>query len=168
MKILLVILVFSFPVSMSSQSPKAPEQAHKKNAFYISGDWMTTTLTASLNYERAILTTNSGLLHAINGSVAYGRWLTVSSKGSNYNIDLHFISGLGNQHAELTMGLRCTYKGDYFYSDGPTNQDESWSQNLSYLPLFTFGYRYQKPGGRFLFRASTGIPFFQFSMGYLF
>ena len=34
-----------------------------------------------------------------------------------------------------------------------------WTEYLGLFPNFTFGYRYQKPGGKLMLRAGTGIPF---------
>lgn len=168
MRTLLLILIFAIPVSMTAQSPPAQEQTIKKNALYFSGDWMTKNLSASLNYERSMLISGSGQFQ-ISSSLGYGRWYTVDSKGSNYNMNLHLIAGVGVPRVELTMGLRCIdNEGHYFYPEPPEGLAESVNNQLSFFPHITIGFRYQKPGGRLLLRAAMGIPFLQFSLGYQF
>ncbi|MEN8227654.1 MAG: hypothetical protein ABFS38_05825 [Bacteroidota bacterium] len=129
---------------------------------------MTKNLSASLNYERIILISNSGQFQ-MGSSLSYGRWFTVDSKGSNYGMNLHFIAGASSTHAELTLGLRCMdNEGHYFYPEPPEHQAESENNQLSFFPNVSIGFRYQKPGGRLLIRSAFGIPFLQVSLGYQF
>jgi hypothetical protein len=58
------------------------ELSTKRNALYLSGDWMTKNISASLSYERLILISRNGQFQ-VGSSLGYGRWYTVDSKGSN-------------------------------------------------------------------------------------
>ncbi len=95
------------------------EQSTKRNALYLSGDWMTKNLSASLSYERLILISRNGQFQ-VGSSLGYGRWYSVDSKGSNYHLNLHFMAGMSNTRGEFTLGLRCMdNEGDYFYPEPP-------------------------------------------------
>ena len=145
------------------------EQTTKKNALYLSGDWMTKNLSTSLNYERIIFIAGSGSFQ-IGSSLSYGRWFTVDSKGSHYSMNLHLIAGVSDTRAELTMGLRCMDNAGHFFYPDPPPEGSAGSENnqLSFFPNVSIGFRYQKPGGRLLFRSAIGIPFLQISLGYQF
>ena len=163
MRPIFLILIFSIGSILFAQ-----EESAKKNALYLSGDWMTKNLSASLNYERLLLITDNGKYH-LASSLAYGRWYTVDSKGSNYSMNLHFLAGENNTQAELSLGIRCMdNEGHYFYPEPPEESLEQEQNQLSFFPDISIGFRYQKPGGRLLFRSAIGIPFLQISLGYCF
>ena len=106
-------------ILMTGLTLSGQEQTTKKNALYLSGDWMTKNLLASLSYERIILITGNGKFQ-LGSSLAYGRWFTVDSKGSHYNMNLHLLAGTSNARAELTLGLRCMdNEGHYFWPEPP-------------------------------------------------
>ena len=144
------------------------ELSTKRNALYLSGDWMTKNISASLSYERLILISRNGQFQ-VGSSLGYGRWYTVDSKGSNYNLNLHFMVGMSNTRGEFTLGLRCKdNEGHYFYPEPPEEPVQSTNRQLSYFPNLSIGFRYQKPGGHLLIKSAIGIPFLQVSLGYQF
>lgn len=66
-------------------------------------------------------------------------------------IAITMLSGTGKNHFEINGGV-------FFLS----------SKEILALPLLDLGYRYQKPGGGFLFKAKAGILGIGIGLGYAF
>ncbi len=56
----------------------------------------------------------------------------------------------------------------HFWPEPPEEPGDMDSNQLSFFPNVSIGLRYQKPGGRLLFRSAIGFPFLQLSLGYQF
>ena len=105
----------------------------------------------------------------MGSSLGLGRWHTVDSEGSVYNLNFHLLAGTGSFRGELITGIRCMDKGGhYFYPEPPEMPAESEQEELSFFPNISVGFRYQNPGGHFLFKTAIGVPFLQVSLGYQF
>ncbi|MEN8202620.1 MAG: hypothetical protein ABFS28_08500 [Bacteroidota bacterium] len=168
MKRLLPFLLSIITMGVWGQHAYEVERGIKRNNVYISGDWMTRNLSASLNYERLLLISKQGNIR-ISSSLGYGRWFTVDGKGSHYNMDFHFLAGSGTIMLEASTGLRCMdNEGHYFYIEPPEFSAGAESEQYSFFPNLNLGFRYQKPGGHLLFRTALGIPLLQISLGYQF
>ena len=74
------------------------------------------------------------------------------------------ITGKKNKHFEFNAGAFLGYE--------PTLQSAIVRRDITYepflLPILNIGYRYQKTGSGFVFRANVGFPSIGFSFGYAF
>lgn len=105
MRQLILLLVLLIPASLIAHPSADRNRSYHRNALYVSGDWMTKNLSPSINYERVLYSTDNQILR-VNSSLGYGRWYTVDSKGSNYNLNLHLLAGSHGRLAEFTLGIR--------------------------------------------------------------
>ena len=129
----------------------------------MSVDWLAGMLGTTLNYERNLFTPNIKIIQSLNAQIGAGLFKMSSAGGFYYNFALHFISCLNKHHIETTLGLTVNYDyEDYKYSNRPLNEF------VHKLPQISLGYRYQKPGGKFIFRTCVGIPYVQCSVGLAF
>jgi len=132
-----------------------PEVFEKKNAFYVEA--LGNARLVSANYER-IFNQSGNMKTAIR--LGYGFW-KVQYGGENFNnsmLPLELNSLIGNKQHHLEIGFGTTVNFEkirpMFYSGfGEVH-------TVSYLSYHgRIGYRYQKPTGGLLFRASF-TPFY--------
>ncbi|MBK7710644.1 MAG: hypothetical protein IPN67_02825 [Bacteroidales bacterium] len=113
-----------------------------------------------VNYDRIIFRFPNSFFHAISFRAGAGLWVAWGSKGSNYVSTGSILMGKKSSHLELGSGVLFTYNS---YA-----QEFQPIVNERHLAGF-FGYRYQKPGGEFVFRTGIGWPEGMYlSMGYCF
>lgn len=160
MRILTLLLFTVFSLSFSAQET----DGFKKNSIYgnLSLGW-------TLNYERTVLSPNIDVLNHLNLHIGGGRNLSFG----NGSIDVAHISIVGvtgskSHHLMYGIGLGARdYKNDDWYNvyvsnynyDIKNGYDPGEMPNrYSQFVAFKLGYRYMKPGGRFMFNAGIGLP----------
>jgi hypothetical protein len=103
----------------------------------------------SLNLEKRIHAGDKVTWYARAGLCAAG--VIMVDGGLGGLIAITMLSGKGKNHFELNGGV--------FFID---------SKELFPLPLIDLGYRHQKPGGGFIFKAKAGILGIGIGLGYAF
>ena len=109
-------------------------------------------LEATVNMEVRLFNGNNISWYGRAGA-GFGGVLILTG-GSGGSAAVTMLTGKNNNHFELNGGLFMGY--DQYYND------------VFYLPILDFGYRYQKPAGGFLFKAKMGILGLGFGLGYAF
>lgn len=144
-----------------------------KNDFYLSLGYGGVAAAVNLNYERKLWTPNYKLLASFWIKANGGVWAIWDSYGSLFSLAGVGLVGQKNHHIEYSLGTTTMYdKAGYdsgisnynggYYDSKPTKKE--YTDLSLYAAL---GYRYQKPGNGFLFRAGFGFPeMFYVSFGY--
>jgi len=127
----------------------------KKNAIYATlgvyvGEFYVTFLG---NYERLILQFPRSFVQSMWIRVGAGPWAWWSSNGWNYTSTLSVLTGRKNTHLELGSGVLFSYNS-YNKKFEPLAGNSHLAGNL--------GFRFQKPGGSFIFRTGIGWPEFMY------
>ncbi len=82
------------------------------------------------------------------------------------------LTGRKMHHMEFSAGGRLFFDRHGWYGQREYELDPyaTKSDFLSLTPSFTLGYRYQKPGGTYVFRLGSGFPvnMFYISLGFAF
>ena len=147
-----------------------------KNILYVSIGFAGLYGAANANFERVISERKSGFfkyyLVRIGGGyhgAAYG-----GPVGPHGVVGFSGLTGTRNNHLELGLGLTAMYDKEA-YKSGVSDANylnEPIPSKFDYvriLPAAVVGYRYQKPGGRFIFRTGAAIPeSFYLSFGFCF
>jgi hypothetical protein len=155
------ILYMSIACSQGSKSDISRIEL-KKNVIYATfgiyvGEFYGTFLG---NYERMILVLPRSFVQSLWFRVGAGPWVWWSNSGWNYTSTLSALTGRKNAHLEIGSGVLFSYNS-YTKSFEPLAGE---SHLAGYL-----GFRYQKPGGSFLFRTGIGWPEFMYlSLGFCF
>ena len=134
----------------------------KKNVIYgtLGIDVSETYGTIMANYERMILELPNSFVQSFWVRVGAGPWVWWTGKGWHYASTLSALTGRKSVHFEFGGGILFTYDSHYekFH---PLIGDRHLAGNL--------GFRYQKPGGTFIFRTGIGWPEYMYlSLGYCF
>jgi len=102
----------------------------------------------NINYERNIIQRPKS--HT-NIRMGFGKAMFLNAGiGSYVNPSLVHIFGKGNSHLELDLGFK------YMIINGIENP----SFSDTFISDFFAGYRYEKPNGKFIFRAGNNYPTF--------
>ena len=162
------LVALSISLISVAQSEADPVTRTKKNAIYLSADITSALLASTISYERNLVSTDLRIMRFLNARIAYGRWFAIYAGGSNYTFTLHSVTGLNKHHLEATLGLSVYFDAiDYKY-ELDYNSNAEKTDFLLYIPQISLGYRYQKPGGKLVFRGCVGIPYVQCSIGLAF
>lgn len=160
MRILTLLLFIVFSLSFSAQETVG----FKKNIVYVNG-----LFGGVLNYERVILETESPIFKSLNIHVGIGRELDffggtmdvahISILGMTGKNNNHIIYGFGLRGVDLINETWYNINMSNYYYD-LKNGSEPQEKPIRYrtFPAFRLGYRYLKPGGRFMFNAGIGSP----------
>lgn len=132
---------------------------YRKNAIYAEGSifspyhiWFAYTV----NYERMLLQKKTIKVTARAG---YGHWAAWSAGGNQFQTGLGVIWGKKNHHLEVQGGYHLVVDKHWYEDDViiGVDGDEIVTPNTYYhWPYFQAGYRFQKPGGRFLLKVHSG------------
>ena len=163
---MLFILCFIFIISIGySQETKSDISSIglKKNVIYgtlgvIIDD---TYFTFLGNYEHMIFELPNSFFHSFWIRIGAGPWVAFDANGgTNYVSTLSTVMGKRSTHLEIGAGVLFTYdKGIKRFH--PIVDDRHLAGNL--------GFRFQKPGGQFVFRTGIGWPEFMYlSLGLCF
>jgi hypothetical protein len=151
------------PAASAQQIPTEEIAPTARNAFYV--ELLGNGLLYSLNYDRLFADQISGrvgimLIGAANDTSAAG--VIAAPILANY------LFGRGNSHFEAGIGIT-------LMSGAVENVEEIEEEGFSgAVGTATLGYRYQRPGGGFVFRAGLTpffggggiLPWFGLSFGY--
>lgn len=160
---LLIFSIVCFNTIIFSQENSKDLVFKYPNAIYgvgaIGGLWG----TFNLNYERQIKTTNINLFKSVGVRFGGGYWATWGSSGPHFILTPMFLSGTGKHHFESSIGGTLLYditsydigvsNAEYFNEPIPSR-----TEYMIFAPAGTLGYRFQKPDGKFIFRAGAGFP----------
>jgi len=143
-KLLLAGIFLILSLHSFGQGDRYSPDVLRRDAFYVNVGF----LSIDLNYERKIMTYEKGYLF---GRVGAGYWAGWAILGANFKFHLSYIYGKKNSHLEFNLGAR--YKGEFVHTS--YNEPGGFSDG-DMLPIVNIGYRYQKPGRPFVFRAGIG------------
>lgn len=152
-KLLLFITILTFGFTLSAQTTDTNELS--KNSVYLD-----TGLgyggQVSINYERQIYSGKKLTWFGRLGAGAAYKFTSDDnvSLGPGGLAAITMLTGKRNNHFELNAGT-------FIVSDSDEN-------NSGVYPLLDVGYRYQKPGGGFVFKAKIGILGIGIGFGYAF
>lgn len=149
----LLIVIFSliiFP-KVFSQEMSSDVTELKKNSVYVTAGILIENMYGNVtaNYERTLVIFPKSFIQAIQLRAGAGPWVAWMSDGVNFFSIMSLLMGTGNSHIETGMGVLFTYHPD-IKQWAPIVNDKHIAGNI--------GYRFQKPGGWFVFRAGLGWP----------
>jgi hypothetical protein len=155
-----LILIFAFP-GFSQRQDLGSEGLKKNSVYGTAGVWFEEIYgNVTLNYERTLIEFPASFFRTISIRSGVGPWVAWLSEGINCYSVISIMSGRRSSHMEASMGVLFTY----------------WSGSKDWHPIVNnryiagnFGYRYQKPGGKFVFRTGLGWPEgYYLSLGFCF
>lgn len=147
-----IIQTFAIVISITFFLPQygVAQQNRAKNHLYVEA--LGNALFYSVNYERALSEKLLGRVgfsfYTIEGEALAGRE-QFEGNGTTIPIMINYLSGSGNGHLELGGGI-AVYSTDV---DNPSSDFLDFNGS-TLLFTGTVGYRYQQPGGGFLFKLS--------------
>lgn len=148
--ILLTILIATIASQAQSQEKVVK---YRKNAFYTEFSFFSpfdVWFAYSINYERMLLQRNNIKVSARAGA---GSWAAWAAGGPQILIGSSLIWGKKNHHIELQGGYYMLKdKEEAIGISGPVEIARHYHK-----PYVQVGYRFQKPGGRFLLKVHTGL-----------
>jgi hypothetical protein len=163
---MLFTLCFIFFISIGySQENKSDISSIglKKNVIYgtLGVDIENTYVTFLGNYEHMIFELPNSFVHSFWIRIGAGPWAAFDANGgTNYVSTLSVVMGKRRAHLEIGSGVLFTYdSGTKRFH--PLVNDRHLAGNL--------GFRFQRPGRYFVFRAGIGWPEFMYlSLGFCF
>nr|WKN38260.1 hypothetical protein K4G66_06040 [Tunicatimonas sp. TK19036] len=166
-KLLITITLFAYYFTSYAQGDVS-DSVHvglKKNVVHISAGFVPLRGAYNLNYERMIAELSKSFINSILLRVGGGEWGAWAVGGSHLVGGVSILTGSRKGHVEFNAGLtrlydRLGYEG-HIESNLLFNNNEPpppKSQFVYYYPAGALGYRYQKPGGHFVFRTGIGYP----------
>jgi hypothetical protein len=160
---LLSILFLQILISTGfSQETNGETQGLKKNSVYATGGIYFDEIygNVTVNYERLIVEFPNSFFHGFQVRAGAGPWVAWLAEGINVFSVMSLLMVKGSSHVETGAGVLFTYRTDYQEWD-PIVRERHLAGNI--------GYRYQKPGGKFLLRAGLGWPEgYYISLGFCF
>jgi hypothetical protein len=115
----------------------------KKNVIYGSLGVFPFWGTLNGNYERLVAERKDKFFKSYWLKFGGGYWISWGVWGPHFMTGLTTLTGSKNSHLELSAGLTVLLDDWDLYYIGPSG---------------TIGYRFQKPGGHFIFRTGIGFP----------
>ena len=155
-----LLLIFAFPGFSQKQNP-GTEGLMKNSVYGTGGVWPEEMYgNVTINYERMLFEFPASFFQAINVRSGAGPWVAWLAEGINCFSVISLVTGRRGSHFETGMGVVFTYWTESKDWD-PIVNDSHFAGNL--------GYRFQKPGGSFVFRTGLGWPEgFYLSLGFCF
>lgn len=116
------------------------------------------------SYERMISESQEKFITSLYARASYGVWAVgFGGEGTHFGLGLAGLTGKSKSHLEFNAGIASFYdrlgydigisNADYFNEPRPMK-----SEYRQILPTVAVGYRFQKPGGHFIFRTGVGFP----------
>ncbi len=157
------------------QSSEKTQPGLKKNAIYVSGGTIGSSYSfINGNYERMVWGNKDPVFRSLFIRLSIGRYagetltgfISFSSfKATTYMATIGGLVGKRSSFLEFAAG--------FMYSTGTENGTSGWtgkadtSTYTEAFPAITLGYRYQQPGGHFLFRVGGGFyEIYYISLGF--
>lgn len=143
-------LIAGMSAGQNTIIPVHPPELKKNVVSAAAGGWPMEFYFSLLgNYERLIYQTPRSSFHSIWIRAGAGPWAEFGPTGVNFVSTLSALIGRQSAHLEFGSGVIFTW----------------WSDSKSFHPLVNekhlagfLGFRYQKPGGNFVFRTGMGWP----------
>ena len=159
-----LILLISSLSGFAAKQDSLPTQP--KNVIYVHGGFMGLWFTASSSYERQLFARHKRFSSYYYLRASGGAYATWGQDGPYGSLSLQAMYGKKKSHLELGLGFGGLYdKPGYKYSDKTSSKIDY----IDWIPAATIGYRYQKPGGGFVFRTGMAFPESAYlSFGYAF
>lgn len=149
-------MLFAFYIPSRAQNPENHDVS--KNTTYLEFGTNYIVSSVFVNYERHFYSSATEKLHLYGRAGLGGAAVFWHHAGWGGLAGLTMLTGPKNHHFEASAGAFLGYE-----SGGP-----SYKGTLFVLPLLDLGYRYQKPGKGFLFRAKVGTLSLGIGLGYAF
>jgi hypothetical protein len=136
----------------------------KPNAIGVSTGFFPIYVAWNLYYERRIFYSEQYLFKTFYLRASGGTWEALSPYGHHAGLSICGLTGIGKHHFELRFGATAIietgrYKNEKKYPYNFPNQQPVLLKNYLLLwPSGSMGYRFQKPGGHFIFRTGAGYP----------
>lgn len=127
----------------------------------------------SVSAEGRIISSNNNKIHLLGkagiGSLSIATIFCETLKSTGGNLGLTMLTGKGDHHFELNGAV---FLGSFKYKDdelGILNcADDGVNLGFRAQPLVDLGYRFQRPGEGFIFRAKIGFTGLGIAVGYAF
>jgi len=143
---LCLCLIMVNSISAQEESLKNAESLISKNAIYGSVGTAGVYFSATGYYERMFLGKNEKAKNAFFARAGYGGVASWGGNGSYLLVQGGILTNAkGKSHFEGALGL-------VFFSE------EVYTDSSNTKPSVSAGYRNQKPGKSFIFRAGAGYP----------
>ncbi len=157
-----ITLLFTLIYTMSSFAQE--DNVFKKNIVY--GNL---AIGGTLNYERTLLTPKFDILNHINLHVGVGQNLGLSGGSTDVaHVSIMGVSGMQSHHFIYGIGIggadqinETWYNinmSNYYYNIKNGNEPGLKPERYYTYTAFKLGYRYLKPGGRFMFNVGVSFP----------
>jgi hypothetical protein len=156
--------LLSVPNTLHAQTEDAPKMGNF--ILHIDGGTLFIASSATFNFEGRFVSSNSGKVHLYGRTgIGYVHVVDLINFSEDDDDPLHFygphggltmLAGKGHHYFELSSGV---YVG---FTKSPGGK------NPAVAPLIDAGYRWQKPGSGFLFRAKAGFLGVGVGFGYSF
>lgn len=167
-KIILIIIAISFfsAGKVWSQNPYTDPGQSSLNKNVVFGSIHIIGLGGGFDgsYERMIKESQDKFITSLWARASYGTWAVgFGGEGTHVAVGLAALTGLWKSHLEFNAGIASFYDSlDYGFSVSDAvyfNEPKpSKSEYRQLLPTVAAGYRFQKPGGHFIFRTGIGFP----------
>ena len=132
----LLIIGTAIGQDKSKQNPSL-----RNNAIYFTGGYGAFWAMVSGSYERILSKSKNNKL-ALLAKLSYGTHVSWDTDGPLYTGELGIITGAKDSHLQANLGLGTA---------------EGYGRSKYFL-AGSLAYRYQKPGGFFIFRVGGGFP----------
>jgi len=144
--ILFFFTAISSTNSVYSQEDFSAESSQLKNALHGSIGYTYVDLGGTINagYSRYIGKTNYKFFTSYWIGIDVGKMAVWEDSWRYMDIDFTALTGSGKNHVELSVGLIRLY--------------DMYSEDISYEPCGSFGYRFQKPNRGLFFKTGYGYP----------
>ena len=146
------------PFILKAQSPDTLQKS--KNNLYFEFGTSLIVSSISLNYERHFFTSESEKINLYARGGYAGAAVFWGHVGWGGLGALTLLTGKGKHHFETSGGL--------FVGNEKSTDAMGGKGTLFSIPVLDLGYRYQKPGKSFIFRAKVGTLNFGLGLGYAF
>lgn len=159
-------LSLHFVAGIYAQAEDITETFPYKNSFYGTVGFGGIYAIANANYERIVSVSDEKNFRLISIRMAYGRYALWTDGGPVYLLTLNGIWGKRNNHFEGALGVVVLFDKSS-YDIGVSNANYPYPgydvepgrlDYTMFLPAASIGYRFQKPDGKFIFRAGIGWP----------
>lgn len=141
---LFLLLCFSLKSFSQDLNTETKQTGLKKNVIYLSMGYAPLWAALNINYERMVYENRSWFFNSYYAKISGGYFATWGFSGPNFNTGLTVLGGKKNNHLEINGGI-AVIKDD-------------WDGDVEVYPGGALGYRFQKPGGKFVFRTGIGYP----------
>jgi len=163
---LLILLSIISLYTSKTIAQEISELNFKKNGIYGSVGYLIFLIDGTINYERLIISSKSSY-SKYYAHASYSRYVSRAfslSRGSFTNFSAKTILGKKKDHLELGLGISfitiINENDEDEFLDGTIESKSIHEEEIEKerLPHVVIGYRYQKPGGNFIFRWGISFP----------